>query len=104
MRSGIEPLKKFARNRKAKGQASRHHGPLPPALHTSLLESINDKINVLKRAAYGFRDDHYFFLRISTAFPGIPCSFKILATPKPVKAGPGSAAACRFDILEGSNG
>ncbi|HEY9175665.1 MAG TPA: transposase, partial [Verrucomicrobiae bacterium] len=41
-------------------------------LHTSLLEGINNKIKVIKRAAYGFRDDDDFFLTIRQAFPGIP--------------------------------
>ena len=39
-------------------------------LHTSLLEGINNKIKVIKRMAYGFRDDEYFFLKIRDAFPG----------------------------------
>jgi hypothetical protein len=38
----------------------------------SLLEGINNKIKVIKRMAYGFRDDGYFFLKIRAAFPGIP--------------------------------
>ena len=41
-------------------------------LHTSVLEGINNKIKVMKRMAYGFRDDAYFFLKIRAAFPGIP--------------------------------
>jgi transposase len=41
-------------------------------LHTGILEGINNKIKVLKRIAYGFRDDAYFFLKIRAAFPGIP--------------------------------
>ena len=41
-------------------------------LHTGLVEGINNKIKVLKRMAYGFRDDAYFFLKIRAAFPGIP--------------------------------
>lgn len=41
-------------------------------LHTGLLEGINNKIKVIKRMAYGFRDDAYFFLKIRAAFPGIP--------------------------------
>jgi transposase len=40
-------------------------------LHTSVLEGVNNKIKVLKRMAYGFRDDDYFFLKIRAAFPGI---------------------------------
>ena len=31
----------------------------------------NNKIKVIKRMAYGFRDDSYFFLKIRAAFPGI---------------------------------
>jgi len=27
-------------------------------------------IKVIKRMAYGFRDDEYFFLKIRAAFPG----------------------------------
>lgn len=41
-------------------------------LHTGLVEGINNKIKVLKRMAYGYRDDNYFFLKIRAAFPGIP--------------------------------
>ena len=41
-------------------------------LHTGLLEGMNNKIKVLKRMAYGYRDDRYFFLKIRAAFPGIP--------------------------------
>jgi transposase len=41
-------------------------------LHTSVLEGVNNKIKVLKRMAYGYRDDSYFFLKIRAAFPGIP--------------------------------
>lgn len=41
-------------------------------LHTGILEGINNKIKVLKRIAYGFRDEAYFFLKIRAAFPGIP--------------------------------
>jgi transposase len=40
-------------------------------LHTGLLEGINNKIKVIKRMAYGFRDDEYFFLKIRAVFPGI---------------------------------
>ena len=30
----------------------------------------NNKIKVIKRMAYGFRDDEYFFLKIRAAYPG----------------------------------
>ena len=68
IRSRIEPLKKFARNLKARISGVLSHCEWP--LHTSLIEGINNKIKVIKRMAYGFRDDEYFFLRIRSAFPG----------------------------------
>ena len=37
----------------------------------NLVEGINNKIKVIKRMAYGFRDDAYFFLKIRAAFPGV---------------------------------
>lgn len=66
--SRIEPLKKFARRLKAYLPGILAHCRWP--LHTSLLEGINNKIKVIKRMAYGFRDDDYFFLKIRAAFPG----------------------------------
>ncbi len=68
MRSGIEPLKKFARNLSGRIEGVLSHCRYP--LHTSLLEGINNKIKVIKRMAYGFRDDAYFFMKIRAAFPG----------------------------------
>lgn len=68
MRSRIEPLKAFARKLKGYLPGILSHCRWP--LHTSLLEGINNKIKVLKRMAYGFRDDAYFFLKIRAAFPG----------------------------------
>jgi len=70
IRSRIEPLKRFARQLKAKIHGVLSHCRWP--LHTSLLEGINNKIKVIKRMAYGYRDDAYFFLRIREAFPGNP--------------------------------
>lgn len=37
-------------------------------LGTHLVEGINNRINVIKRVAYGYRDDAYFFLKIRAAF------------------------------------
>ena len=70
VRSRIQPLKVFAQKLKAKldGILSHCHYPL----HTSLLEGINNKIKVIKRMGYGYRDDGYFFLKIMAAFPGNP--------------------------------
>jgi len=68
MESGIAPLKAFARN-----LTKRIDGVLAQCrwkLNTSVLEGMNNKVKVLKRMAYGFRDDDYFFLKIRAAFPG----------------------------------
>jgi transposase len=70
IRSRIDPLKTFARHLKARVSGILAHCHYP--LHTSLLEGINNKIKVLKRMAYGYRDDGYFFLKIMDAFPGVP--------------------------------
>ena len=68
IRSRIEPLKAFARKLKKRLPGILSHCRHP--LNTSVLEGINNKIKVIKRMAYGFRDDEYFFLRIRQAFPG----------------------------------
>lgn len=39
-------------------------------MHTSVLEGVNNRVKVIKRMAYGFRDSEYFFLKIKAAFPG----------------------------------
>ncbi|WP_165669265.1 transposase, partial [Metapseudomonas otitidis] len=39
-------------------------------MNTSILEGVNNRIKVIKRMAYGFRDSTYFFLKIKAAFPG----------------------------------
>lgn len=69
MRSRIEPLKRFARNLKPYLPGILAHCQFP--LGTNLIEGINNKIKVIKRMAYGFRDDAYFFLKIRAAFPGV---------------------------------
>ena len=70
VRSRIRPLVAFAQHLKAKLPGVLAHCRYP--LHTSFLEGINNKIKVLKRMAYGYRDDDYFFLKIRAAFPGNP--------------------------------
>jgi transposase len=70
IRSRIKPLKRFARRLAPKIEGVLAHCWYP--LHTSLLEGINNKIKVIKRMAYGFRADAYFFLKIRAAFPGNP--------------------------------
>ena len=39
-------------------------------IHTGKSEGINNKIKVIKRRSYGFRDSEYFSLKIKQAFPG----------------------------------
>lgn len=39
-------------------------------IHTSKLEGINNKLKVIKRKAYGYRDMKYFELKAKQAFPG----------------------------------
>lgn len=70
VRSRIAPLVRFARNLKAHLETILAHCHW--RLSTSLLEGINNRIKVIKRVAYGFRDDEYFFLKIRAAFPGVP--------------------------------
>lgn len=70
MRSGLAPLMRFARRLRVYLPGILAHCRWP--LHTSVLEGVNNKIKVLKRMAYGFRDDDYFFLKIRAAFPGNP--------------------------------
>lgn len=69
MYSRIPALKKFARNLKPLVSGILAHCLWP--LGTNVIEGINNKIKVIKRMAYGFRDDDYFFLKIRAAFPGI---------------------------------
>ena len=66
--SGIPLLVRFAHRLALSAEYIINHARHP--LHTSLLEGINNKIKVMKRMAYGYRDDAYFFLRIRAAFPG----------------------------------
>ena len=68
--SGIPALQRFARNLERYLEGILAHCRW--RLHTSLLEGINNRIKVIKRTAYGYRDDEYFFLKIRAAFPGIP--------------------------------
>ncbi|SPS02691.1 hypothetical protein CBM2634_U210005 [Cupriavidus taiwanensis] len=45
-----------------------HLGPLPPPAE----HQRGNTIKAIKRRAYGYRDEEYFFLKIRAAFPGIP--------------------------------
>jgi transposase len=70
MESQIPQLMLFARRLQGYLQGILNHCLWP--LHIGILEGINNKIKVIKRIAYGFRDHSYFFLKIRAAFPGIP--------------------------------
>ena len=69
MRSGLQPLRHFARCLEPYLPGILAHCRWP--LGTNLVEGINNKIKVIKRIAYGFRDDAYFFLKIRATFPGL---------------------------------
>jgi transposase len=68
LESQIAPLILFA-----KRLAKYRRGILASAIYpmnSSILEGANNRIKVIKRMAYGFRDASYFFLKIKDAFPG----------------------------------
>lgn len=66
--SGLKPLQDFARNLRRYTRGILASAKFP--MHTSQLEGVNNKIKVIKRMAYGYRDQEYFFLKIKAAFPG----------------------------------
>jgi transposase len=66
--SGLQPLRHFATCLEPDLPGILAHCLWP--LGTNLVEGINDKTKVIKRMAYGFRDDACFFLEIRAAFPG----------------------------------
>lgn len=66
--SRIAPLVKFAKALKKFVAGIIAHSQY--AIHTSVIEGINNKIKVIKRRGYGYRDDEYFFLKLRAAFPG----------------------------------
>ncbi|MBI2236524.1 MAG: transposase [Magnetospirillum sp.] len=68
--SGIEPLIRLAR--KLEPYLPGIVASASWRLNTSILEGINNRIKMIKRMAYGFRDDADFFLKIRAAFPGLP--------------------------------
>jgi len=68
LETGLAPVIRFANTLKRYVNgiiASVHY-----RLNTSVLEGMNNRIKVLKRMAYGYRDSAYFFLKIRDAFPG----------------------------------
>ncbi|MEM9605132.1 MAG: transposase, partial [Pseudomonadota bacterium] len=68
MSSGVEALVRFAKRLQPYA-----NGIIASALYrlnTSVLEGVNNRIKVIKRMGYGYRDTEYFFLKIKDAFPG----------------------------------
>lgn len=55
-------------------------------LSTGFLEGMNNKIKVMKRMAYGYRDLDYFFLKLRAASPEIRDEPKILGPSRRRKA------------------
>jgi transposase len=66
--SGLAPVQQFAR--RLKNYVSGIFASAVYRMNTSVLEGMNNRIKVIKRMAYGYRDNDYFFLKIKAAFPG----------------------------------
>ncbi|WP_241283756.1 ISL3 family transposase [Pseudomonas aeruginosa] len=66
--SGLQLLQAFAKRLKAYVEGIVSSAEFQ--LNTSVLEGMNNRIKVIKRMAYGYRDNTYFFLKIKAAFPG----------------------------------
>lgn len=66
--SGVSSLVRFAQNLLPYADGIIASASYP--LSTSVLEGVNNRIKVIKRMAYGYRDIDYFFLKIRAAFPG----------------------------------
>ena len=64
--SGIRPLQNFALNLRRHEAGIVAHARFP--LHTGRLEGMHNRMKVIKRQAYGFRDDEYFVLKVKAAF------------------------------------
>lgn len=68
LESQLEPVIRFAKRLR-----KYRRGILASAIYpmnSSILEGVNNRIKVIKRMAYGFRDSAYFFPKIKAAFPG----------------------------------
>jgi len=65
LKSGLKPLKKFAKMLKRYAYGIINHCLYP--IHTGKVEGINNKIKVIKRKAYGFLDLEYFILKVKYA-------------------------------------
>jgi len=65
----IRPLQQFARAIKSRLHGLLAHRRYP--INSGVLEGINNKVKVIRRIAYGYRDHDYFFLKIRSHFTGI---------------------------------
>ena len=68
--SRIKPLVDFGKN--LRGYVQGIIAAADFMINTSVLEGVNNKIKQIKRRAYGFRDDLYFFLKVKAAFHRLP--------------------------------
>ena len=66
-------LVRFARTLERHREGILNHCAYP--IHNSKLEGINNKIKLIKRRAYGFRDDRYFVLKVKQAFDPTTSTF-----------------------------
>lgn len=64
--SGIEELKKFAEKKEKRSEEIINHAKMP--ITSGIIEGCMNKIKVIKRTAFGFRDFDYFFDRVWYAF------------------------------------
>jgi transposase len=65
MYSKIPRLKTFVSTMRKNWDGIVSHCTYP--IHTGLLEGLNNLAKVIKRIAFGFRDDEYFFLKLRAA-------------------------------------
>jgi len=65
---GHPALLRFAKTLERHSEGIMNH--CKHQIHTSKLEGVNNKIKLLKRVAYGYRDLEYFALKVKQAFPG----------------------------------
>lgn len=66
--SDLGPLERFADSLRRHRRGIVAHARYP--IGTGRLEGTNNKIKVIKRRSYGFRDPTYFTLKVKQAFPG----------------------------------
>ena len=64
--SGIDELKKFAEKKEKRSEEIINHAKMP--ITSGIIEGCMNKIKVIKRTAFGFRDFDYFFARVWYAF------------------------------------